>query len=159
MKTSVATLFAIIAAAVVIAAFLAAKSRVDKWIDGKNQYVAEIRSLYATAQDISAQPLYPLGERNRNILKISDTISRILHVELDLRSLLESKPFRLPLSESERKLLDNTKEDIEGLNRILSQPNATPSSEPDKADDKKSFDNLLQNNHKTAVLTLVRDNA
>ena len=93
MKSFVGTLFAILAAAAVIAAFLVAKSRVDKWTDAKNQYAAEISSLYATAKDISAQPLYPLSERSRNIHKMSDTIPRILRVELDLRSLLENKPF------------------------------------------------------------------
>jgi len=148
LKRFVATLFAILAAAAVIAAFLAAKSRVDKWTDAKNQYVAEISSPYATAKDISAQPLFPLSERSRNIRRMSDTMIRISRVELDLRSLLESKPFRLPLGKNERKLLDNTREDIEGLKRILSPPDATPSPEHDKADQKKSFDNLLQNIHK-----------
>jgi len=152
MKTFVDTLFAILAATALIAAFLAAKSRVDKWTDAKNHYVAQISSLYATARDISVQPLYPLSERSRNIRRMSDTITRILRVELDLRSLLENKPFRLSLSKSERKLLDNTREDIEGLNRILSPPDATPSPEPDKANDKKSFDNLPQNFHKIAAL-------
>ena len=152
MKSFVGTLFAILTAAAVIAAFLVAKSRVDKWTDAKNQYAAEISSLYATAKDISAQPLYPLSERNRNIRKMSDTIPRILRVELDLRSLLENKPFRLPLGKSERKLLDNTREDIEGLNRILSPPDARPSSEHDNADERKSSDNLPQNIHRTAAL-------
>jgi hypothetical protein len=152
LKSFVATLFAILAAAAVIAAFLAAKSRVDKWTDAKNQYVAEISSLYATAKDISAQPLFPLSERSRNIRRMSDTMIRISRVELDLRSLLENKPFRLPLSKSERKLLDNTRADIEELNRVLSLPDATLSPEHDKADEKKSFDNLLQNIHKTAAL-------
>ena len=120
-----------------IAAFLVAKSRVDKWTDAKNKYAAEISSLYATAKDISAQPLYPLSERSRNIRKMSDTIPRILRVELDLRSLLENKPFRLPLSKRERKLLYNTREDIQGLNKILSPADSTTSLEHDKADDKK----------------------
>ncbi len=132
MKSFVATLFAILAAAAVIAAFLAAKSRVDKWTDAKNQYVAEISSLYATAKDISAQPLFPLSERNRNIGRMSDTMIRISRVELDLRSLLENKPFRLPLSKSERKLLEDTRADIEELNRTLSPPDATLSPEHDK---------------------------
>jgi len=157
MKTFVVTLFAILAAAIVIAAFLAAKSRVDKWTDAKNQYAAEISSLYATAKDISAQPLYPLSERTKNIRKISDTIPRILRVELDLRSLLENKPFRLPLSKSEKKLLDNTREDIEGLNRILSPPDARPSSEHDNAVEKKSSDNFPQNIHRTAALPSIGD--
>jgi hypothetical protein len=148
LKSFVATLFAILAAAAVIAAFLAAKSRVDKWTDAKNQYVAEISSLYATAKDISAQPLFPLNEHSRNIRRMSDTMIRISRVELDLRSLLENKPFRLPLSKSEMKLLDDTREDIEGLKRILSPADAAPSPEHDKADQKKSFDTLLQNIHK-----------
>ena len=139
MKSFVATLFAILAAAAVIAAFLAAKSRVNKWTDAKNQYEAKISSLNATAKDISAQPLFPLSERNRNISRISDTMIRISRVELDLRSLLENKPFRLPLSKSERKLLDNTRADIEELNRILSPPDAMSSPEHDKVDEKKSF--------------------
>jgi hypothetical protein len=142
LKSFVGTLFAILAAAAVIAAFLVVKSRIDKWTDAKNQYVAQISSLYATAKDISAQPLFPLEEFNRNVARISDTIPRILRVELDLRLLLEHKPFRLPLSKSERKLLDNTREDIEGLNRILSPPDGALSPEHDKADEKKSFDNL-----------------
>ena len=137
MKRFVATPFAILAAAAVIAAFLAAKSRVGKWTDAKNQYVAEISSLYATAKDISAQPLFPLSERSGNIRRMSNTIIRILRVELDLRSLLENKPFRLPLSKSERKLLDNTRADIEELNRVLSLPDAALSPEHDKADEKK----------------------
>ena len=152
MKSLVATLFAIFVAAAVIAVFLVAKSRVVKWTDAKNQYAGEISSLYATAKDISAQPLYPLSERTKNIRKISDTIPRILRVELDLRSLLENKPFRLPLSKSERKLMDNTREDIEGLNRILSPPDARPSSEHDNAVEKKSSDNFPQNIHRTAAL-------
>jgi hypothetical protein len=134
LKSVVATLFAILAAAAVIAAFLAAKSRVDKWTDAKNQYVAEISSLYATAKDVAAQPFFPLSERSRNIRRMSDTMSRISRVELDLRSLLENKPFRLPLSKSERKLLDNTRADIKELNRILPPPDATLSPEHDKAD-------------------------
>jgi len=146
MKTFVVTLFAILAAAAVIATFLAAESRVDKWTDAKNRYVAEISSLYATAQDISAQPIFiPPNEFNKNIRRISDTLTRILRVELDLRSLLENKPFRLRLSKSEKKLLDNTRENIEGLKRILSPPDATPSPEHDSTENKKSFDNLLQN--------------
>ena len=151
MKSLVATLFAILAAAAVIAAFLAAKSRVDKWTDAKNQYVAEIGSLYATANDISAQPIFPLSERNKNIRRMSDTINRVWRVELDLRSLLENKPFRLPLSKSERKLLDNTRTDIGELKRVLSPPDATRSPEPDKADEKESFDNLLQNIQSASV--------
>jgi hypothetical protein len=148
LKSFVATLFAILAAVAMIAAFLAAKSRVDKWIDARNQYVGEISSLYATAKDISAQPLFPLNEHSRNIRRMSDTMIRISRVELDLRSLLENKPFRLPLSKSEMKLLDDTREDIEGLKRILSPADAAPSPEHDKADQKKSFDTLLQNIHK-----------
>ena len=143
MKSFVATLFAILAAAAVIAAFLAAKSRINKWTDAKNQYVAEIGSRYATAKDISAQPLLPLSEPSRNIRRMSDAMIRISRVERDLQSLLENKPFRLPLSKSERKLLDNTRADIEELNRILSPLDATLSPEHDKADEKKSFDNLL----------------
>ena len=73
---------------------------------------------------------------------MSHTIPRILRVELDLRLLLENKPFRLPLSKSEMKLLANTREDIEELNRILSPPDAALPPEHDKADEKKSFDNL-----------------
>jgi len=139
LKSFVATLFAILAAAAVIAAFLAAKSRVDKWTDAKNQYVAEISSLYATAKDISAQPLFPLSERSRNIRRMSDTMIRISRVELDLRSLLENRLFRLPLSKSESKVLDDTRADIEELNRTLSPPDATLSPEHDKADEKKSI--------------------
>jgi hypothetical protein len=147
MKTFVVTLFAIFAAAVVIAAFLAAKSRVDKWTNAKNRYVAEISSLYKTANHISAQPIFPLSERNKDIRRMSDTINRVWRVELDLRSLLENKPFRLPLSKSERKLLDNTRTDIGELKRVLSPPDATRSPEPDKA----SFDNLLQNIQSASV--------
>ena len=40
MKTFVVTLFAILAAAAMIAALLAAKLRVDTWTDVKNRYVA-----------------------------------------------------------------------------------------------------------------------
>jgi hypothetical protein len=144
MNTFVVTLFAIPAAAAVIAAFLAAKC-VDKWTDAKNRYVAQISSLYKTANDISAQPIFPLSERNKNIRRMSDTINRVWRVELDLRSPLENKPFRLRLSKSEKKLLDNTRTDIEELKRLLSPPDATRSPEPDKADEKESFDNLLQN--------------
>jgi len=145
MKTFVATLFAILAAAAVIAAFLAAKSRVDKWTNAKNQYVAEVHSLYMTASHISAQPIFPLSERDKNIRRMSDAMSRVWRAELELQSLLENKPFRLPLSKSERKLLNDTSEDINGLKRILSPPDATPSPEPDKPDEKRSFDNSLQN--------------
>ena len=125
-----------------IAAFLAVKSRVDKWSDAKNQYVTEISSLYATAKDISEQPLFPLSERSRNIRRISDTMKRISRVEIDLRSLLENKPFRLPLNKNERKLLNNTKADIEELNKVISPPDATLSPEHNEADEKKSFVNL-----------------
>ncbi|MGH7982867.1 MAG: hypothetical protein ACREFF_06930 [Candidatus Udaeobacter sp.] len=63
-------------------------------------------------------------------------------VELDLVSLLENKPFGLPLNQSERSLLQNTKADVDGeLKRLLSSPDTTPSSEPDE---KKSFNKLLQ---------------
>ena len=150
MKTFVVTLFAIPAAAAVIAAFLTAKC-VDKWTDAKNRYVAQISSLYKTANDISAQPIFPLSERNKNIRRMSDTINRVWRVELDLRSPLENKPFRLRLSKSEKKLLDNTRTDIEELKRLLSPPDATRSPEPDKADEKESFDNLLQNIQSASV--------
>ena len=90
MKTFVVTLFAILAAAAVIAAFLAAKSRVDKWTDAKNRYVAEISSLYKTANDISAQPIFPLSERNKNTRRMSDTINRVWRVELDLDRCLKT---------------------------------------------------------------------
>jgi hypothetical protein len=155
--SSVATLFAILAAVAVISTFLAGKSRADKWTDAKNQYVTEISSLDATAKDISAQPSFPLSERGKNIRRMSDTMIRISRVEPDLRSLLENKPFRLPLSKSERKLLDNTRADIEELSRILSPPDATLSAVHDKADEKKSFDNLLENIHKTAARPSIGD--
>jgi hypothetical protein len=118
MKTFAGTFFAILAAAAVIFALIGAKSRLNKWTDAKMRCAAEISSVYATAKDISEQPIFPPSEQTKNLRRMSDAIVQLERVERDLVSLLENKPFGLPLIKSERKLLENTKADIDELKRL-----------------------------------------
>ncbi len=128
MKTFFTIFFAILAAATVILIALAAKSRLDKWNDAKMHDVAEINSMSGTVKEIGDEPITTLSDRSRTLKRLSEIIPRIYGVELDLISLLEHKPFGLPLNKSERNLLRNTREDVESERKAtLSSTDTTPS--------------------------------
>lgn len=128
MKTFTATFLAILTAAAVILAVVGAKSRLDKWTDAKIRCVVEINSMSETVKEISDEPISTLSEHTRSFRRMSDIIIRMYRVERDLISLLENKPFGLPLNKGERKLLGNTRADFdEETKKDLSSVNATPS--------------------------------
>jgi acyl-coenzyme A synthetase/AMP-(fatty) acid ligase len=128
MKTFFTVFFAILAATVVIFIGLSTKARLDQWERAKQMCYVQISSevdamkvrlsqdqadtLAQRAQDSS--DVVEVGRRAGVTLRaIEEGQHRILVVEQTLVTILENKPFGLPLTADERKSLDSAKAAIQ----------------------------------------------
>lgn len=106
-KIFLAVFFAVLAAAAVISGGLAAKSRLDKWNQAKKACLDEMYSMSEALGDVSgeikgADTYAELTVALRNMNKAN---KRIDDAERLLVSLLENKPFGLPLTKDEKEWL------------------------------------------------------
>jgi hypothetical protein len=106
MKTFFTILLAILAAAAVIFGALAAKSRLDNWNKARSACLEEIDSMSETISDLSAESAGGnIAELNAALTGMLRAQKRINRAKDVLVSLLKNKPFFLPLTEDEKRLL------------------------------------------------------
>jgi hypothetical protein len=129
MKTFVATFLAIIAAAAVILTALWAKQRIDQWERAKEMCYAqaetemkmtqlratrdqsEMRSMAQSAMD--SQDVAAVAQRAATSLDaIKESRANIAEIERKLMAILDAKPFGLPLTDEEEKVLEAVKRDM-----------------------------------------------
>lgn len=130
MKTFLAVFFAILAAAVIIFIGLSAKVRLDQWEAAKRMCYVQITSELDAMKVRSSQDhedtlalarraqnssdVIEVGRRGVATLRaLEDSQHRVLGIEQTLVTILENKPFGLPLTADERKELESDKEDIQ----------------------------------------------
>jgi hypothetical protein len=125
MKTFFTVFFAILAAAAVIIAALWAKARVDAWEFAWRSCEAQASSIVASHQSLAIASQYSahassvdeamarLREASSNLERIQADQPRIAELEHRAISILEQKPFGLPLTSGERKELDALNQDVQ----------------------------------------------
>jgi hypothetical protein len=110
---------AILAAAVIIFLFVGAKSRLDNWEKAKNAYLTAIDSLGHVDQETSdAVNSGNLEQVTAALKTLGKAQTEIKTAEQHLVIILEHKPFFLPLTQDEQKLLVDLKASL--------QPKPTP---------------------------------
>ncbi len=127
MKTFFTVFFAILAAAAVILSGLWAKSRVDAWEIAWRSCEAQVSAILASHETLASASDYAsssgsvdaamarLREAESNLKRIQADQPRIVDLERQAVSVLEQKPFGLPLTASERKELAALKNDVQKL--------------------------------------------
>jgi hypothetical protein len=141
MKTFFTVFLAILAAAAVISAGLAAKSRLDKWNKAKMECLDEISSMSQAIKDISDEPrssdpevaLDELSIAMRNMKKAQGRINKAEEV---LVSLLKNKPFGLPLTKDETEML-------RGLTSALTPTTTTTEATAARTPDAINYDTKI----------------
>jgi hypothetical protein len=125
MKTFFTVFFAILAAAAVIFAGLWAKSGVDAWGYAWRSCEGEIAAILSSERALSRASEYATSPRSvddamarvheaqLNLKRIEDDGVRIAELEQRAVTILEHKPFGLPLTALERKELAILREDIQ----------------------------------------------
>jgi hypothetical protein len=123
MKTFFTVFFAILAAAVVIFGALSVKTRLDDWERSKRMCYSEIQAILRRGEETvqmqkdSFSPSdSPLAVAQRSLIYLRALEAdqrRMLDIERTLVTLLENKPFGLPLTTAERKELESAKADIQ----------------------------------------------
>jgi hypothetical protein len=114
MKTFFTTFLAILAAAAVISGSLAAKSRLDRWKKAELECLTEMNSMSGAIREISDESQGGnLNELTAALGGMRKAQKRIAETKQLLVSVLENKPFGLPLTRAEKDRLRQMKADIQ----------------------------------------------
>jgi hypothetical protein len=129
MKTFLSVFFAILAAAAVIFVALSAKARLDQWARAKQMCYAQIATemdavtMRVKQEQAETHELAKYGRSlndavgvasraDATVQMIQDSQKRLLEIERTLVTILEHKPFGLPLTGDERSSLEFIKGEI-----------------------------------------------
>lgn len=152
MRIFVPVFTAILAAAVVILLFLGAKSRLDNWAKAKNECLSAINSLEPLVEETYEHSLGgSIEELSAALRTMGKAQTGIKEAEKQLLIVLQHKPFFLPLTRDEQKILDGLKSDLQGKTEATSSPTnettaeATAARTPDviKYDTKIHPENII----------------
>lgn len=118
MKTFFTVFFAILAAAAVIFTALWAKSRVDDWGRAWRSCDAQMSAIVSTETALSRSSLYSSSFSSPEVAmqeviiatqRLEDDEVRIAEIQRTMVTILEDKPFGLPLTAAERNDLESAK--------------------------------------------------
>ncbi|MEY2608271.1 MAG: hypothetical protein QOH31_6125 [Verrucomicrobiota bacterium] len=102
MKTAFYTFLGVVAAGIVLFALYIGWQRLDRWEQGKNYWIAQL-----SQAQINTSPVIP-GLSSEDYQRQIDELDGQLRVHQrageQLRLYLDNKPFRLPLTSTERKI-------------------------------------------------------